>query len=65
MITGTGEYIPSIVESQTSNLDCTGIANLAFSFVPLPERSTFGLGIAGLAGLGSVALRKKFRRGGG
>ena len=36
--------------------------SLTVNAVPLPEPSTFVLGIAGLAGLGLVFPRKKFRR---
>lgn len=38
------------------------IDNLTLDVSPVPEPSTFVLGIAGLAGLGLVTLRKKFPR---
>ena len=38
-----------------------GIVNNTYS-PPTPEPSTFVLGTAGLAGLGMITLRKKFRR---
>ena len=64
----TGGYDPENHEALNETYDPAfvgdflGNQNVAANFALVPEPSTFLLGIAGLAGLGFVTARRKFRR---